>query len=157
VHQGVQGIQQLSAEVQATLGDAKTWLSSEGSWVRHESQKSWAWVAEVGSQTTQWTDEQLKAAWKKIQVYTDLTTEVLKNISWIHVLMDPGTSNPVVVIATSIVGAVVVGTILIEVGIPAVLLSPLLAIVEIAEASWGALAGVLASGAVTSNMVGSAG
>jgi hypothetical protein len=43
----------------------------------------------------------------------------------------------------------VVGRILIEVGIPAVLLSPLLSVVEIAEASWGALAQVLGGGTVT--------
>ncbi|EIK93114.1 VRR-NUC domain-containing protein [Pseudomonas sp. M47T1] len=149
IEQGAEGVRYLSAEIQNHLESSKKWLTENGSWARDEIQGNWTWITEEGVQITQWTDEQLKAAWKEIQRYTDLTTDMLKEVNWTQVMMDPGTKYALAIVVISI-GAVVVGATLVTVGIPATLLAPLIVILRIAQVFWALLAGVLGSTAATS-------
>ncbi|MGY2290875.1 VRR-NUC domain-containing protein [Pseudomonas sp. SDO528_S397] len=143
LEQGAQGIRQLSQEVQQHLEDAATWLSIKGDWVRRESQRAWEWVSETGAQVLRWTDEQLRAIWKEVQRYTDLSLEVLGQIDWVQVLIDLGIAAATVVVAFAI------GTALVAAGMPAAIVAGLLVIIRLAQLSWAVLASVLGGAAVT--------
>lgn len=150
LEQGAQGIRQLSKEVQQHLQDAVAWLDEKGEWVRREAQKTWVWVSETGGQVLSWTDDQLRAVWKEIQRYTDLTLEMLREVNWAQVLIDLGIAVATVVVVVGI------GAGLVSMGIPAALVSGLLLLIRLAAVAWTALAGVLStmsaavSGAVAS-------
>ena len=143
LEQGAQGIRQLSQEVQQHLEDAATWLGIKGEWVRRESQKAWEWVSETGAQVIRWTDEQLRAIWKEVQRYTDITLDVLREIDWVQVLIDVG-----IVVATVVV-AIAVGAAVVAAGIPASIVAGLLVIVRLAQVSWALLVTILGGAAVT--------
>ncbi|MBX8488039.1 VRR-NUC domain-containing protein [Pseudomonas cichorii] len=143
LEQGAEGIRQLSQEIQQHLEDAATWLGIKGDWVRRESQKAWDWVSETGAQIVRWTDDQLRAAWKEIQRYTDITLEMLRQIDWVQVLIDVG-----VVVATVVV-AFAIGAAVVAAGIPAALVAALLVIIRLAQASWALLATILGGATVT--------
>lgn len=143
LEQGAQGIRQLSQEVQQHLEDAAVWLSLKGNWVRRESHKAWEWVSETGAQVLRWTDEQLRAIWKEVQRYTDLSLEMLRQIDWVQVLIDLGIAAATVVVAFAI------GTALVAAGIPAAIVAGLLVIIRLAQLSWAVLASILGSAAVT--------
>lgn len=143
LEQGAEGIRQLSQEVQQHLEDAATWLGTKGDWVRRESQKTWEWMGETGAQVMRWTDEQLRAIWKEVQRYTDITLEMLRQIDWIQVLIDVGIAVATVVVAFAIGAAVVAA------GIPAGLVAGLLVIIRLAQVSWALLATILGGAAVT--------
>lgn len=143
LEQGAQGIRQLSQEVQQHLEDAATWLGVKGEWVRRESQKAWEWISETGAQVIRWTDEQLRAIWKEVQRYTDITLDMLRQIDWVQVLIDLGITVATVVIAFAI------GAALMAAGIPAAIVAGLLVIVRLAQLSWALLASILGGAAVT--------
>lgn len=143
LEQGAQGIRQLSDEVQQHLEEAATWLGVKGEWVRRESQKAWEWVSETGAQVLRWTDEQLRAIWREVQRYTDLTLEMLRQIDWVQVLIDVGIAVATVVVAFLIAGAAVAA------GIPATIVAGLLVIIRLAQASWALLASILGGAAAT--------
>jgi hypothetical protein len=146
LEQGAQGIRKLSQEVQKHLEDAATWLGVKGEWIRRESQKAWEWVSETGAQVIRWTDEQLRAVWKEIQRYTDMTLEMLRQIDWVQVLIDLGIAAATVVIAFAIGAACVAA------GIPAAIVAGLLVIVRIAQLSWALLVSILGGVAVTATV-----
>ncbi|GFM68776.1 hypothetical protein PSCICJ_48940 [Pseudomonas cichorii] len=143
LEQGANGIRKLSQEVQQHLEDAATWLGIKGEWIRRESQKAWEWVSETGAQVIRWTDEQLRAIWKEVQRYTDITLDMLRSIDWVQVLIELGIAVATVVIAFAIGAAVVAA------GIPASIVAGLLVIVRLAQLSWGLLASVLGGAAFT--------
>jgi hypothetical protein len=143
LEQGAQGIRRLSQEMQQHLEDAATWLGIKGQWIRRESQKAWEWVSETGAKIVRWTDEQLRAAWKEIQNFTDLTLEKLKEIDWMQVLIDVGT-----VVATVVV-AFAIGAALVAAGVPAAIVAAILVIVRLAQLSWAVLATILGGAAIT--------
>ncbi|MBX8498112.1 VRR-NUC domain-containing protein [Pseudomonas cichorii] len=147
LEQGANGIRKLSQEVQKHLEDAATWLGIKGEWIRRESQKAWEWVSETGAQVIRWTDEQLRAIWKEVQRYTDITLDMLRSIDWVQVLIELGIAVATVVIAFAIGSAVVAA------GIPASIVAGLLVIVRLAQLSWvwlaSALGGAAATAAVT--------
>lgn len=143
LEQGAQGIRQLSQEVQQHLEDAATWLGIKGEWVRRESQKAWEWISETGAQVIRWTDEQLRAIWKEVQRYTDITLEALREIDWVQVMIDVG-----IVVATVVV-AIAVGAAVVAAGIPASIVAGLLVIVRLAQVSWALLVTILGGAAVT--------
>lgn len=147
LEQGANGIRKLSQEVQQHLEDAATWLGIKGEWIRRESQKAWEWVSETGAQVIRWTDEQLRAIWKEVQRYTDITLDMLRSIDWVQVLIELGIAVATVVIAFAIGAAVVAA------GIPASIVAGLLVIVRLAQLSWvwlaSALGGAAATAAVT--------
>ncbi|WP_448091622.1 VRR-NUC domain-containing protein [Pseudomonas lini] len=143
LEQGAEGIRILSQEVQQHLEDAATWLGIKGEWVRRESQKAWEWVSETGAKVIRWTDEQLRAIWKEVQRYTDITLDMLRKIDWVQVLIDLGIAVATVVIAFAIGAACVAA------GIPAAIVAGLLVIVRLAQLSWALLASILGGAAVT--------
>jgi hypothetical protein len=143
LEQGAQGIRQLSQEVQQHLEDAATWLGVKGEWVRRESQKAWEWISETGAQVIRWTDEQLRAIWKEVQRYTDITLDMVRQIDWVQVLIDLGIAVATVVIAFAI------GAAFMAAGIPAAIVAGLLVIVRLAQLSWALLASILGGAAVT--------
>ena len=143
LEQGAQGIRRLSQEMQQHLEDAATWLGIKGQWIRRESQKAWEWVSETGAKIVRWTDEQLRAAWKEIQHFTDLTLEKLKEIDWMQVLIDVGT-----VVATVVV-AFAIGAALVAAGVPAAIVAAILVIVRLAQLSWAVLVTILGGAAIT--------
>ena len=143
LEQGAKGIRTLSNEVQQHLEDAAIWLGVKGQWIRRESKKAWEWVSETGAQVISWTDAQLRAAWKEIQHYTDLTLEMLKEIDWMQVLIGVGT-----VVATVVV-AFAIGAALVAAGVPAAIVAAILVIVRLAQVSWALLASILGGAAVT--------
>lgn len=143
LEQGAKGIRILSDEVQQNLEDAATWLGVKGQWIRRESKKAWEWVSETGAQVISWTDAQLRAAWKEIQHYTDLTVDMLKEIDWMQVLIGVGT-----VVATVVV-AFAIGAALVAAGVPAAIVAAILVIVRLAQVSWALLASILGGAAVT--------
>ncbi|MGZ7458324.1 VRR-NUC domain-containing protein [Pseudomonas sp. Ma2-10] len=143
LEQGAEGIRILSQEVQQHLEDAATWLGIKGEWVRRESQKAWEWVSETGAKVIRWTDEQLRAIWKEVQRYTDITLDMLRKIDWVQVLIELGVAVATVVIAFAIGAACVAA------GIPAAIVAGLLVIVRLAQLSWALLASILGGAAVT--------
>ena len=143
LEQGAEGIRQLSDDAQQHLENAATWLGTKGEWVRRESQKAWEWVSETGAQVVRWTDEQLRAIWQKIQHYTDLTLEMLRQIDWVQVLINIGIAVATVVVAFLIAEA------LIALSIPAAIVAGLLVIVRLAQASWALLVSILGGTAAT--------
>ncbi|WP_373386867.1 VRR-NUC domain-containing protein [Pseudomonas alcaligenes] len=143
LEQGAEGIRQLSAEVQQHLEEAATWLGSKGEWVRRESQKAWEWVSETGAKVVRWTDEQLRAIWQKIQHYTDLTLDMLRQIDWVQVLINIGVAVATVVVTILIAKA------LVALSIPAAIVAGLLAIVHLARTSWAVLVSILGGTAAT--------
>ncbi|EIK93121.1 VRR-NUC domain-containing protein [Pseudomonas sp. M47T1] len=146
LEQGAQGIRSLSAEVQRHLDDALSWLSLKGNWVRHESQKTWEWVSETGSEVLSWTDTQLRSIWREIQQYTDFTIDALKEIEWMQVLIDLG------IAAATVIIAIAVGGVLVTAGIPATIIAGFLVIVRLAQVSWALLASIIGATALTSTV-----
>ncbi|MCY1293249.1 hypothetical protein D9M70_425030 [compost metagenome] len=138
------GIRQLSAEVQQHLEEVATWLSEKGQWVRNKAGDAWEWVNETGTKVLRWTDEQLRAIWRDVQHYTDLTLEMLRDIDWVQVLIDIGLVVGTVVVAFLVAGA------LVSVGVPAAIVSGLLVLVRLAQLSWAWLASILGAGAAAS-------
>jgi hypothetical protein len=118
-------------------GEAATWLSSKGQWVRSKAGDAWEWVSETGAQVLRWTDEQLRAIWAEVQRYTDLTLDMLGKIDWVQVLIDVGLVVGTVVVAFVIAGALVTA------GVPAAIVSGLLVLVRLAQLSWAWLASIL--------------
>ncbi|WP_458368516.1 VRR-NUC domain-containing protein [Pseudomonas mandelii] len=143
LEQGAQGIRQLSDDVQQHLEDAATWLGVKGDWVRRESQKAWEWVSETGAQVMRWTDEQLRAIWKEVQRYTDITLDALRQVDWVQVLIDVG------IVAATVVVAFAIGAAVVAAGIPATIVAGLLVIVRLAQLSWALLATILGGAAIT--------
>lgn len=143
LEQGAQGIRQLSTEVQQHLEEAANWLGTKGQWVRHESQKVWEWVSETGGQVLRWTDEQLRAIWQQVELYTDLTLAVLRQIDWVQILIDTG-----IVVATVAV-AFLIAEVAVAVAIPAALVAGLLVLIRLAQVSWAVLASILGGVAAT--------
>ena len=140
------GIRQLSAEVQRQLEEAATWLSEKGQWVRNKTGDAWEWISETGVKVLRWTDEQLRAIWREVQRYTDLTLEMLRDIDWVQVLIDVGLVVGTVVVAFVIAGALVAA------GVPAALVSGLLVLVRLAQLSWAWLVGILGAGAAAGTL-----
>lgn len=141
---GAQGIRQLSAEVQQHLEEAATWLSSKGQWFHISANNVWVWIDETGKTLVRWTDERLRALWREVQHYTDLTLEMLDKVDWVQVLVDVGMAVGTVVIAFVVAGALVTA------GIPAALVSGLLVLVRLGQLYWTFLAGILGAGATSS-------
>jgi len=142
LEQGAQGIRKLSQEVQQHLEDAATWIGVKGEWVRRESQKAWEWVSETGAQVIRWTDEQLRAVWKEIQHFTDMNLDMLRRVDWVQILIDLG------ILAVEVVIVFAIGAVVVAMGIPATLLTGLLVIVRLAQASWLLLASILSGVAI---------
>ena len=140
------GIRQLSAEVQRQLEEAATWLSEKGQWVRNKTGDAWEWISETGVKVLRWTDEQLRAIWREVQRYTDLTLEMLRDIDWVQVLIDVGLVVGTVVVAFVIAGALVAA------GVPAAIVSGLLVLVRLAQLSWAWLVGILGAGAAAGTL-----
>lgn len=112
-------------------------------WVRRESQKAWEWISETGAKVVRWTDEQLRAVWKEVQRYTDLSLELLRQVDWLQVLIDLGIAAATVVVAFAIGAAVVAA------GIPTTIVAGLLVIIRLAQLSWALLASILSGAAVS--------
>lgn len=93
-----------------------------------------------------WTDEQLRAIWKEVQQYTDITLEWLRQIDWIQVLIDVG-----IVVATVVV-AFAIGTAIVAAGIPAGIVAGLIIIVRLAQISWAMLAAILGGAVITTSI-----
>lgn len=89
-----------------------------------------------------WTDEQLRAAWLKIQKTTDMTLDMLKQVDWVQVLTDVAITVGVVLVAVG------VGVLVVTLGIPEALLAAFLLIVRLAITAWEALALALSGTAV---------
>ncbi|WP_241153294.1 hypothetical protein [Pseudomonas viridiflava] len=90
-----------------------------------ESQKTWEWVSETGAQVLRWTDEQLRAIWKEVQRYTDLSLEMMRQIGWVQVLVDLG------IAAATVVEVFAIGIALVAAGIPAAIVAGLLVIIRL--------------------------
>jgi hypothetical protein len=90
-----------------------------------------------------WTDEQLRAIWKEVQRYTDITLDALRQVDWVQVLIDVG------IVAATVVVAFAIGAAVVAAGIPAAIVAGLLVIVRLAQLSWALLATILGGTAIT--------
>lgn len=132
----------LSEEMQQKLSQAAGWLNDSGEWVYSQGHQAWRWVSQTGRAAASWTDEQLRAAWLKIQKATDMTLDMLKQVDWVQVLTDVAVTVGVVLVTVGVGGLVV------TLGIPEALLAAFLLIVRLAITAWEALAAVLGAGTV---------
>jgi len=132
----------LSEEMQQKLSQAAGWLNDSGEWVYSQGSQAWRWVSQTGRAVASWTDEQLRAAWLKIQKATDMTLDMLKQVDWVQVLTDVAITVGVVLVAVG------VGVLVVTLGIPEALLAAFLLIVRLAITAWEALALVLGGTAV---------
>ncbi|MBH3361535.1 VRR-NUC domain-containing protein [Pseudomonas sp. URMO17WK12:I11] len=139
---GNSAINALSQEVRQYMDDASAWLTQQGKWIRQEAGKAWEWLSESTGEVLRWTDEQLREMWKQVQLYTDLTLEMLKEIDWVQVLADIGITVGTVVVIIAI------GAGLVAAGVPAAIVSALVILVRLAQMFWGVFATVLGGGAV---------
>ncbi|MCX8959053.1 VRR-NUC domain-containing protein [Erwinia psidii] len=132
----------LSEEMQQKLSQAAGWLNDSGEWVYSQGSQAWRWVSQTGRAVASWTDEQLRAAWLKIQKATDMTLDMLRQVDWVQVLTDVAITVGVVLVAVG------VGVLVVTLGIPEALLAAFLLIVRLAITAWEALALVLSGTAV---------
>ncbi|MGY3069048.1 hypothetical protein ACVWYR_004406 [Pantoea agglomerans] len=132
----------LSEEMQQKLGLTAGWLNDSGEWVYAQGHQAWRWVSQTGRAAASWTDEQLRAAWLKIQKATDMTLDMLKQVDWIQVLTDVAVTVGVVLVTVG------VGVLVVTLGVPEALLAAFLLIIRLAITAWEALAAVLGAGAV---------
>ncbi|MEB6337971.1 VRR-NUC domain-containing protein [Serratia rhizosphaerae] len=132
----------LSEEMQQKLSQVAGWLNDSGEWVYSQGSQAWRWVSQTGRAVASWTDEQLRAAWLKIQKATDMTLDMLKQVDWVQVLTDVAITVGVVLVAVG------VGVLVVTLGVPEALLAAFLLIVRLAITAWEALAAVLGAGAV---------
>ncbi|MCX8960205.1 VRR-NUC domain-containing protein [Erwinia psidii] len=132
----------LSEEMQQKLSQAAGWLNDSGEWVYSQGSQAWRWVSQTGRAVASWTDEQLRAAWLKIQKATDMTLDMLRQVDWGQVLTDVAITVGVVLVAVG------VGVLVVTLGIPEALLAAFLLIVRLAITAWEALALVLSGTAV---------
>lgn len=132
----------LSEEMQQKLGLTAGWLNDSGEWVYAQGHQAWRWVSQTGRAAASWTDEQLRAAWLKIQKATDMTLDMLKQVDWIQVLTDVAVTVGVVLVTVG------VGALVVTLGVPEALLAAFLLIIRLAITAWEALAAVLGAGAV---------
>ncbi|WP_253380281.1 VRR-NUC domain-containing protein [unidentified bacterial endosymbiont] len=132
----------LSEEMQQKLSQTAGWLNDSGEWVYSEGHKAWRWVSQTGCSAVSWTDEQLRAAWLKIQKTTDMTLDMLKQVDWVQVLTDVAVTVGVVLVTVG------VGALVVTLGVPEALLAAFLLIIRLAITAWEALAAVLGAGTV---------
>lgn len=132
----------LSEEMQQKLSQAAGWLNDSGEWVYSQGYQAWQWVSQTGHAVASWTDEQLRAAWLKIQKATDMTLDMLKQVDWVQVLTDVAVTVGVVLVAVG------VGVLVVTLGVPEALLAAFLLIIRLAITAWEALAAVLGAGTV---------
>lgn len=132
----------LSEEMQQKLSQAAGWLNDSGEWVYSQGHQAWRWVSQTGRAAASWTDEQLRAAWLKIQQATDMTLDMLKQVDWVQVLTDVAVTVGVVLV---VVG---VGVLVVTLGVPEALLAAFLLIVRLAITAWEALVVALGAGTV---------
>lgn len=132
----------LSEEMQQKLSQAAGWLNDSGEWVYSQGHQAWRWVSQTGRAAASWTDEQLRAAWLKIQKTTDMTLDMLKQVDWVQVLTDVAVTVGVVLVTVG------VGALVLTLGVPEALLAAFLLIIRLAITAWEALAAVLGAGTV---------
>lgn len=132
----------LSEEMQQKLSQAAGWLNDSGEWVYSQGHQAWRWVSQTGRAAASWTDEQLRAAWFKIQKATDMTLDMLKQVDWVQVLTDVAVTVGVVLVTVG------VGALVLTLGVPEALLAAFLLIVRLAITAWETLAAVLGAGTV---------
>lgn len=132
----------LSEEMQQKLSQTAGWLNDSGEWVYSQGHQAWRWVSQTGRAAASWTDEQLRAAWLKIQKATDMTLDMLKQVDWVQVLTDVAVAVGVVLVTVG------VGALVVTLGVPEVLLAAFLLIIRLAITAWEALAAVLGAGTV---------
>ncbi|HII4325777.1 TPA: VRR-NUC domain-containing protein [Enterobacter cloacae] len=132
----------LSEEMQQKLSQTAGWLNDSGEWVYSQRHKAWRWVSQTGRSAASWTDEQLRAAWLKIQKTTDMTLDMLKQVDWVQVLTDVAVTVGVVLVTVG------VGALVVTLGVPEALLAAFLLIIRLAITAWEALAAVLGAGTV---------
>lgn len=147
VHEAIEGLlegsglRRLSEQARQHLHEAATWLGEQGEWVRSKAGDAWEWVGTATGKVLRWTDEQLRAIWREVQHYTDLTLEMLGRIDWVQVLIDVG------LLAATVVAAFLIGGALVTLGLPAAVVAGLLVLVRLAQLSWAWLASILGVGA----------
>ncbi|WP_336222768.1 VRR-NUC domain-containing protein [Enterobacter kobei] len=132
----------LSEEMQQKLSQAAGWLNDSGEWVYSQGHQAWRWVSQTGRAAASWTDEQLRAAWMKIQKATDMTLDMLEQVDWVQVLTDVAVTVGVVLVSVG------VGVLVVTLGVPEALLAAFLLIIRLAITAWEALAAVLGAGTV---------
>jgi len=137
----------LSAEMQLKLQSAAAWLNDSGEWVYLQGQQAWRWASKTGRSVASWSDEQIRTAWQSIQHTTDMTLDMLKQVNWIQILTDVSKTVGVILV---VVG---VGTLVVTLGIPEVLIGALLLIVRLAISAWGALSTIPGAGAVSATAI----
>ncbi|MGC6387657.1 VRR-NUC domain-containing protein [Ewingella sp. S1.OA.A_B6] len=142
--QGVaEGWNALSKETQQVLSSAAGWLNDEGEWVYQQGSEAWVWASKTGKYVKSWTNTQIQAAWAEIQIATDMTLEMLKQVDWVQVLTNVAKTVGVILVAVGI------GVLVVTLGIPEAIIGAFLLIVRLAISAWGALSGILGAGAGT--------
>lgn len=132
----------LSEEMQQKLSQTAGWLNDSGEWVYSQGHQAWRWVSQTGRAAASWTDEQIRAAWLKIQKATDMTLDMLKQVDWVQVLTDVAVAVGVVLVTVG------VGALVVTLGVPEALLAAFLLIIRLAITAWEALAAALGAGTV---------
>ncbi|WP_052370314.1 VRR-NUC domain-containing protein [Chromobacterium haemolyticum] len=84
------GMTGLAQDTQAWLASEAAWLLESGRWVRDQASHAWTWVNEKGQVLARWTEEQLKAAWAKIERYCDIAWDEIRQIEWGQILLNVG-------------------------------------------------------------------
>lgn len=137
---GKNAIEALSQEVRQYFEDVSAWLTQKGEWVRQEAGKAWEWVSESTGEVMRWTDEQVREMWKEVQKYTDLSLEMLKEITWVQWLgiIAGGVALVVIALNASTVVAFVAA-------IPASLIFALASLVRMAHLFWTKLVPILSA------------
>lgn len=132
----------LSEEMQQELSQVAGWLNDSGEWVYYQGSQAWHWVSQTGRYAATYTAEQLRIAWKTIQIATDITLEVLKQIDWVQVLTAVAKTVGVILVTVGI------GALVVTLGIPEAVIGAFLLIVRLAIAAWETLAAILGAGTV---------
>ncbi|MEW5291517.1 VRR-NUC domain-containing protein [Erwinia papayae] len=132
----------LSEEMQQKLSQVAGWLNDSGEWVYSQGHQAWRWVSQTGRAAASWSDEQLRAAWLKIQQATDMTQDMLEQVDWVQILTDVAVTVGVVLVTVG------VGALVVTLGVPEALLAAFLLIIRLAITAWEALAAVLGAGTV---------
>ncbi|MCE9994152.1 VRR-NUC domain-containing protein [Enterobacter asburiae] len=131
----------LSKEMQRNLDQVAGWLNDSGEWIYVQGSQMWQWASRTGRYAATYTFDQLRSAWKIIQLATDITLEVLKRIDWVQVLTTVAKTVGVILVAVGI------GALVVTLGIPEAVIGAFLLIVRLAIAAWETLAVVLGTGA----------
>ncbi|EXU76044.1 VRR-NUC domain-containing protein, partial [Erwinia mallotivora] len=132
----------LSEEMQQKLSQVAGWLNDSGEWVYSQGHQAWRWVSQTGRAAASWSDEQLRAAWLKIQQATDMTQDMLEQVDWVQILTDVAVTVGVVLVTVG------VGALVVTLGVPEAMLAAFLLIIRLAITAWEALAAVLGAGTV---------